>query len=82
VSDFVGERVSVGLSRLLAGTASTHQCEQASTRSGTNLWQIQFHWRAIHAPQHADLLPALELLAWNANNVFKTLARAACRSGP
>lgn len=37
--------------------------------------ELQFHGRAIHAPQHADLLPAREFLAWNSKNVFKTPAR-------
>jgi putative restriction endonuclease len=37
--------------------------------------ELQFHGRAIHAPQHADLLPAAEFLAWNTKNVFKTPAR-------
>ncbi|MBS3996789.1 MAG: HNH endonuclease [Hydrogenophaga sp.] len=37
--------------------------------------EMQFHGRAIHAPQHVDLLPAPEFLAWNTKNVFKTPAR-------
>jgi len=41
--------------------------------------ELQFHGRAIHAPQHVDLLSAPEFLAWNTKDVFKTLAR---RVGP
>jgi len=41
--------------------------------------EIQFHGRAILAPQQADLLPAPEFLAWNTKNVFKMPAR---RVGP
>jgi len=37
--------------------------------------ELQFHGRTIHAPQHTDLLPAPEFLAWNTKNVFKTPAR-------
>ena len=37
--------------------------------------EVQFHGRAILAPQQADLLPAPEFLAWNTKDVFKTLAR-------
>jgi putative restriction endonuclease len=37
--------------------------------------ELQFHGCAIHAPQHADLLPAPAFLAWNTKNVFKTPAR-------
>jgi putative restriction endonuclease len=37
--------------------------------------ELQFHGRAIHPPQHADLLPAPEFLARNTKNVFKTPAR-------
>lgn len=37
--------------------------------------ELQFHGRAIHAPQHHELLPAPEFLAWNTKNVFKTPAR-------
>jgi len=37
--------------------------------------ELQFHGRTIHAPQHVDLLPVPEFLAWNTKNVFKTLAR-------
>jgi putative restriction endonuclease len=37
--------------------------------------ELQFHGRPIHAPQHGDLLPALEFLAWNVKNVFKAPAR-------
>ncbi len=37
--------------------------------------ELRFHGRAIHAPQHSDLLPAREFLAWNTKNVFKTPAR-------
>jgi putative restriction endonuclease len=36
---------------------------------------LQFHGQAIHPPQHADLLPAPEFLAWNLKNVFKSPAR-------
>ena len=43
--------------------------------------ELQFHGRAIHAPQHADLLPAPEFLAWNTKNVFKTPARQVVLSG-
>ncbi len=38
---------------------------------------LQFHGRPIHAPQHGDMLPAPEFLAWNVNNVFKAPARQA-----
>jgi hypothetical protein len=41
----------------------------------------QFHGRAIHAPQHADLLPAPEFLAWNTTNAFKTPARQVVLAG-
>jgi len=41
--------------------------------------ELQFHGRAILAPQHVDLLSAPEFLAWNTKDVFKTLAR---RVGP
>ena len=37
--------------------------------------ELQFHGRAILSPQHADLLPAPEFLAWNVHNVFKKPAR-------
>lgn len=37
--------------------------------------ELQFHGRAIHPPQHVDLLPAPEFLAWNTQNLFKTPAR-------
>src|SRR5664279_4125910 len=37
--------------------------------------ELQFHGQAIHSPQHSDLLPAPEFLAWNTQNVFKTPAR-------
>lgn len=37
--------------------------------------ELQFHGRPIHAPQHADLLPAPQFLAWNLKSVFKTPAR-------
>lgn len=37
--------------------------------------ELQFHGRVIHPPQHIDLLPAPEFLAWNTKNVFKTPAR-------
>jgi putative restriction endonuclease len=36
---------------------------------------LQFHGRPIHAPQHVDLLPAPEFLAWNVKNVFMSPAR-------
>lgn len=42
----------------------------------------QFHGRAIHPPQHADLLPAPEFLAWNVKNVFKAPARRAVAATP
>lgn len=37
--------------------------------------ELQFHGRAILPPQHPDLLPAPEFLAWNLTNVFKRPAR-------
>lgn len=37
--------------------------------------ELQFHGRAIQAPQHASLLPASRFLAWNAKWVFKSPAR-------
>lgn len=37
--------------------------------------ELQFHGRAIHAPQHVSLLPAAEFLAWNTKWVFKAPAR-------
>lgn len=43
--------------------------------------ELQFHGRAIHAPQHAELLPAAEFLAWNSKNVFKTPARLVVLAG-
>jgi len=43
--------------------------------------ELQFHGRAIHAPQHADLLPAAEFLAWNTKNVFKIPARRVVLDG-
>ena len=44
--------------------------------------ELQFHGRAIHPPQHADLLPAPEFLAWNVKNVFKAPARQASAATP
>jgi putative restriction endonuclease len=44
--------------------------------------ELQFHGRAIHAPQHGDLLPAPEYLAWNMKNVFKAPARQAAAATP
>lgn len=43
--------------------------------------ELQFHGRVIHAPQHADLLPAPEFLAWNTKNVFKAPARQVVLAG-
>jgi len=43
--------------------------------------ELQFHGRAILAPQQADLLPAPEFLAWNTKNVFKTPARRVVLNG-
>jgi putative restriction endonuclease len=37
--------------------------------------ELRFHGQPIHAPQHGDLRPAAEFLAWNTKNVFKTPAR-------
>ena len=37
--------------------------------------ELQFHGQPIHAPQHIDLLPGPQFLAWNIKNVFKTPAR-------
>ena len=37
--------------------------------------ELLFHGRPIHPPQHTDLLPAPEFLAWNTKYVFKTPAR-------
>jgi putative restriction endonuclease len=44
--------------------------------------ELQFHGRAIHPPQHADLLPEPEFLAWNVKNVFKAPARQASAATP
>jgi putative restriction endonuclease len=44
--------------------------------------ELQFHGRAIHPPQHADLLPAPEFLAWNVKNVFKAPARQPIAATP
>ena len=44
--------------------------------------ELQFHGRAIHPPQRADLLPAPEFLAWNVKNVFKAPARQAVAATP
>jgi putative restriction endonuclease len=44
--------------------------------------ELQFHGRAIHPPQHTDLLPAPEFLAWNVKNVFKAPARHASTATP
>jgi putative restriction endonuclease len=44
--------------------------------------ELQFHGRAIHPPQHADLLPEPEFLAWNVKNVFKAPARQASVATP
>lgn len=44
--------------------------------------ELQFHGRAIHAPQHGDLLPAPEYLDWNVKNVFKAPARQAVAAIP
>jgi len=43
--------------------------------------ELQFHGRAIHAPQHTDLRPGLEFLQWNSKNVFKTPARQIVKQG-
>ena len=43
--------------------------------------ELQFHGRAIRPPQHTDLLPAPEFLAWNTQNVFKTPARHLAAAG-
>lgn len=37
--------------------------------------ELQFHGNTMHQPQHPDLLPAPEFLAWNVKNVFKAPAR-------
>ena len=44
--------------------------------------ELRFHGRTIHPPQHADLLPAPEFLAWNLKNVFKAPARQAVAATP
>lgn len=44
--------------------------------------ELQFHGRTILPPQHADLPPAPEFLAWNVQNVFKALARQAPAATP
>jgi putative restriction endonuclease len=44
--------------------------------------ELQFHGRTIQPPQHADLLPAPEFLAWNVKNVFKAPARQALAATP
>jgi putative restriction endonuclease len=43
--------------------------------------ELRFHGRAIHSPQHSDLLPAPEFLAWNSTNVFKRPARHVAPTG-
>jgi putative restriction endonuclease len=43
--------------------------------------ELQFHGNPIHAPQHGDLRPAAEFLAWNTKNVFKTPARKFVTAG-
>ena len=43
--------------------------------------ELQFHGHAIHQPQHADLLPAKQFLAWNTMNVFKAPARRVTLDG-
>jgi putative restriction endonuclease len=43
--------------------------------------ELQFHGNPIHAPQHSDLRPAAEFLAWNTKNVFKTPARKFVTAG-
>jgi putative restriction endonuclease len=43
--------------------------------------ELQLHGRPMYAPQHSDLLPAPEFLAWNAKNVFKTPARQVVSTG-
>lgn len=43
--------------------------------------ELQFHGRLIQAPQHGDLLPAPEFLAWNTKNVFKIPARQITTAG-
>ena len=43
--------------------------------------ELRFHGQPIHAPQHNDLLPASEFLAWNIKNVFKKPARQATLAG-
>jgi putative restriction endonuclease len=43
--------------------------------------ELQFHGNPIHAPQHSDLRPAPEFLAWNTKNVFKTPARKFVTAG-
>jgi putative restriction endonuclease len=37
--------------------------------------ELQYHGRAIHAPQRSELLPAPEYLLWNASGPFKKPAR-------
>lgn len=44
--------------------------------------ELQFHGRAIHPPQHVDLLPLPEYLAWNVKNVFKAPARPVSAIAP
>ncbi len=44
--------------------------------------ELQFHGREIHAPQHGDLRPAPEFLAWNKTNVFKAPARQVAVATP
>jgi len=75
VSDFIGERVGVKPSRALRCTAYLQVGVEAVWGSGDSLWQSHFHGRAINAPQHADLLPAPEFLAWHTKNVFNKPAR-------
>lgn len=52
-------------------TFSQHAISGSRGMSG----ELQFHGRAIHAPQRRDMLPAPEYLLWNANGPFKKPAR-------
>lgn len=44
--------------------------------------ELQHHGRAIHVPQHSELLPAHEFLRWNAEGPFKKPARPVADATP
>ena len=64
-----------------SNSGHTAASEAGQRRSVPSVCRSQFHGRAIHAPHHADLLPAAEFLAWNTTYVFKTPARQVVLAG-